>query len=358
MSTPPDVVAPPPEATAATDAPVDLLTAELDDPVFKSSEAYKGGPAAKDIVARLDDDAKRHVHNLRVGYGKTTEEKAAAVRAKEEAEAKVTALESRLAEMEAKGKEPPQSDPTLALGDQRVRRLLGMEDGDFLEGVELPPDPFADFDAEAIIGTLDDDTMSDPAKMRSKLVDVLKAVSGKQSAVKDYANAVARKAAETAIRSTTEPYVKLHQEQQAATAKAALEQTLTTWRSANPGMDDDAALNAVLDVVEELGIQPDKTGKMRDLDAAYAVWARANPPAAKAPPPVVVAEPPAPTAPRDPLAAFRDLAIENQGRGSAGNDANAPRMPPGLSTEAQLKWLDAHPEARNRLRANPLTANI
>lgn len=357
MSTTAADVAPPTteKVATATEAPVDLLTAELDDPVFKATEPYKGGPSAKDIAARLDDDAKKHVHNLRVGYGKATEEKAAAVRAREEAEARASALEAKLAEVEAKGKEAPQTDPTLVLADQRVRRLLGMEDGDFLEGVDLPADPLADFDPEKIVGELDDDVMADPAKMRGKFVDVLKAVQAKQSEVRDYGRAIAKKSAEIAIRSTTEPYVKLHQEQQEATAKAEVQAKLDAWRAANPGMDSDDALNAVLDVVDELGIPPDKTGKMRDLDAAYALWSRSNPP--KSTPAAEPAKPAVP-ATTDPLSEFRALALAAQGRGASGSDAAAPRMPGGLSTEQQLRWLDAHPDARARLRENPMTAKI
>lgn len=353
----------PPATPPAATEPVDFLTAEIDDPVFKTTEPYKGLPAEKDILSGLPEDAKKWAANIRSGYAKQRETDKAATRAAEEAkaaaEARAAELEARLAEMRtpapaaAEPAKPPVSTETAVLSDPKVRRLLGLEDGDFLEGVDTGA---PEVDVDALVAGLDDDALSDPEKMRAALAGAFKATLEGAS---KHARAVAARAAAEAMRATTRPYVDAKIKTEAETAEAALRANLSAWRSANPGMADDAAFDAVLDVAEELGIKHDPTGKMRDLSAAYAVWAQGK----ELPKPAAPAAPPPAPAPvveskPDPIAAFRDAALAAQGRGASGGDAGAPRMPAGLTTEQQLKWLDAHPEARAALRGNPLGARI
>lgn len=321
-----------PAATATE--PIDFLTADIDDPIFKAEEPYKGLPHETSLVADLPDPVKKRVHNMRVGFTRKMDELKERERALAAREAAVTTPP-----------DPAPAEPDPMLANARARRLLGLDtDGDDpMAGIA---DPMAGFDPKAILASMPDEVLEDPAKLREALADVL----GKLplADVGKYAREVAAEAVKTVM----QPHIEQVQRAEQQSKEADYERRLAAWRAATPGMADDAAFDAVLERAEALGLAAKVD--QSDIHTAYKVWAYDNvdkvrpAPAAAAPAPAVVAPPAVST---DPLEAFRQIALREQGSGSRMSSGAVPVMPKGLSSLQEIEWLNAHPEAREALRS-------
>lgn len=357
----------PPLADPASPPPFDpLLDPIPDDPVFAAPEPFKGLPDDKTLLATLPEDAKKRVHNVRLGAQRKVEEervkakaaddaREAADAARKAAEEEVSQLRTRLKEAQVR---PPAPEHSAAddLQDERVARLLGLKEGDWAEGVSIE-DPLDALDPDAMVQDVDDETIGDPAKLKGFLAGVVRTVrdAAKKSAA-TAARTYAQEAAATLARPTLEA-------QRQATAKAAEEraQAVLTEFRAMPGMDDpknEAEVMSILDSLDPDGTRLVGIAGFRD---GYGLWlarggaaklaqrhAEAPAEAPAASDASSQAPPPPPRTDASDLAAFVALAQKAAQEGSrpAGHGPNGvvPKLPKNLSPTEQAAWIARNPE--------------
>lgn len=346
---PVEVAARPDPSGSPADEATDLLLADVDLPAFKAQEPYTGLPKREEVFAALPEDAQKHVHNIRLGAQKMVERaKAAEAEAKARAEA-LAAWERELAEREARlnGSQPaPVVAPPVdgLLGNERVRRVLGMEDGDYAD--DMPT--FEDVDLAELLN-LDEDALVSPAELQKRITVALKTYGDK---LRQHAEKVADVRARAAAKAVTAPALAQIEAQRKAQEEAQrqeLVQKVRSWRTER-GMVDDDAFVEVLSIAESHNLNPAAVGDTSWLDDALALWARRNPTRVPAPPASAKAadvSPPAPVREKpNPLAALRAAAQAATGKPSTGMEKAVPRMPSGLTASQELDWLNKHPEAK------------
>lgn len=214
---------------------VDPLFADLpDDDIFKVAEPSKGIDR-KAVISGLPDDAKRIINDVKLGAQKAAhealeakkaadaarttadQERTAAEAARKEAEANAAAWKSKLDSYKPEG-----DDPLAAFAaNPRLAKLYGLAEGDVFDA---PPEVDVD------VPEVNDEALSDPAKLRELLTSVAKkaAAAGAAKAREDFIGLQ---------RESMKPVVERAVAQKAQAAQDQARNAETEWRKAHPGMD-------------------------------------------------------------------------------------------------------------------------
>lgn len=166
---------------------------------------------------------------------------------------------------EAPATPAPAPAPNPLLDNPFLRRLTGLDDGNALEGIEIPKPPKPDF--AAMVGTPPDDVLVNPSALGKFMADVLGKAhdAGFEAGAKHNADMLLE-----VNRRAAAPMVEQHR---SAAQKAAEEATVATIRSL-PGMSDDAAYDAALEAFDAEWPQERLAASgLSGIDAFRQVWA-------------------------------------------------------------------------------------
>lgn len=323
-----------------------------DDPIFQAAEPYKGIDR-KAVLASLPEDAKKDVQNIRLGAQKAVSEalesrkaadaeKAAAAKEREEAAAVKSAWQAKLAEFS----QPGGGDPlTMFKAEPRAAKFYGVDEGDPFEGE--PEVEVDDID-------VNDDVLSDPAKLKGVLRDALaKAV---KTAVKK-----ARADILDAHRTTAKPAIELANQQRAARQQEAAKTAEQAWREAHPLASADDGWGEFYEFSKrEFGVTDERWpySNAQAWEAGYKLFSAhkgapapaATQDAAKAPAATPAAVPaPAPKNPLNELvSALRRNAQDAQGGGGVGTEDGEMVIPASIRDDhaARTRWIESNPKAK------------
>lgn len=324
------------------------------DPIFAAAEPYRGGRPTQEIIASLPEEGRQTLHNIRLGAKAKVEQANAALAEKE---AELAAARARVAELQAKvtPAAPKGILGDLTAGSPMLRRVYGEEEGDAFEGVSSDVD---DAPIRAELEKVDNDTLTDPVKLREVLANVVKGVMRQT-------RAAARSDLTTYARESVKPVVALRQTEAQRAAEQARAQREQSFLASHPGLDTDDAKNQLASVMDAM--YPNAGGLTDEqLEASYLAWGKKHnaealrryiaPPVAEpatpevtpapAPPPVV-----RPRTGADVLADLRRSAQRNVAAGGFAADGRIPKIPKGLNDQQEMDWLRQHPETAAALRA-------
>lgn len=267
-------------------------------------------------------------------------------------------VEERAAKAATEPIQQPTADPSKVLDTPIMRRLMGLEQGDPYEGIDV-----AAGDVDFTADEPPEDALTSTAALRTWMESQIKkaataAVSKATDYTRDFTSAVTKR--------SYEPIVTHRVESERARKAAEVE---TAIRSSYVGMDDDEAYNVVLDKFLTLH----KEGKVRGGQAGFAeVYAavraenpemirqaaarafaksqQAQPAAQTVKEPEVIQRVASPVKPADPFASMRGLTNTLAG-GKGGGGRGGPSVAPAGMSEVDLNTYVASTPEFKRIMA-------
>jgi hypothetical protein len=261
-------------------------------------------------------------------------------------------VEERAAKAATEPVQQPASDPSKVLDTPIMRRLMGLEQGDPYEGIDVTAGD-VDFTADEP----PEDALTSTAALKTWMEAQIKkaataAVSKATDYTRDFTSAVTKR--------SYEPIVTQRVESERAKKAAEVEATI---RSSYVGMDDDEAYGVVLDKFLALH----KEGKVRGGQAGFAeVYTayraenpdmikqavarsfaksqQAQPAAQPVKEPEVIQRVASPARPADPFASMRNLTNTLAGGKGGGGRGGPSIAPQGLSEAAMNEFVARTPE--------------
>jgi hypothetical protein len=319
-------ILPPPDANALTAVtPPPGGTVAAPPPVVVQPPALDVAPPATpswDEVAAAHPQAAADMQRLRSDMQRLHDKQMAEARATRPAPAPVA---------------PPTDIPSF------VARLIGLEEGDPFEGMEVEGPSAPDFDALA--GNLPDEVLTDPAALR-------KAIAASNKAVYDAALAAADARTRSLVTKVSEKSYAPLRDQRIQAAREASAADVESRVRTLPGMKNDAAFDTVVDLMNEVGLNGEEAFRRvhARLAPLHPEWAAPPAPvapnASAAPPAPVVVTRPAPK-PESPFDALQQLSARTNPSTAPGRTGNI--IPANQGRAAEGRALAQDPAVRSAL---------